>query len=179
VKAELDKLLKHSKARLEGLGPQRASSAEQSSFLVRIASEFQVKTNMALEAMFYSDDSFDKSSELRLANNIVLRNELFAQDFHKYGHDFCLELNPSLKDISEKEGEEEEELCLPYEVKDRFTRTVSCPTEDLDGILAKKVPLLHPVKDGATQWLTDLYTKSRGFELGTFDPKLLAAVMKQ
>jgi hypothetical protein len=168
----LDKLLKDSKAKLEGLGPQRATTAEQASYLVKIASDFQTKTCMAIEATYYADDNFDNNEVLRLANNIVNRNENFAEDFNEYGHNYMF------KTVLES-GDLIEPISETYIHDEKFTRQNDEIVPVLEDIVDNPLELEYPADCGIATWLTSLYGQSRGFEIGTFDPKLLANAMKQ
>lgn len=176
VKIELDKILKECEARLKALGPQRMTAAEQSSYLIKIASEFQTKTRMALEATYYTDDNFDNIEWLRLANNIVNRNDTFAKTFSEFGHTYKFKEEALCSsDFYEDYDESSDELDF-----DRGGCTTFVdPVPELGDILEDMENLGYPIKAGVASWLSGLYHRSRGFELGTFDPKLLATAMKQ
>lgn len=51
--------------------------------------------------------------------------------------------------------------------------------EDIEDILFHNEKLSSPESRGILQWLTTVYRSSRGFELETFDPSLLAITMRE
>lgn len=172
MKLELDKLLKASKARLDTLGPQRSTTTEQISYLVKLASNFQAKTSAALDASYSRDDMFEKNEWLLLANNIMNRNEAFSSDFEKYGHNYDFK----------KAGLEKADFCdliFGEEELEDLTREFTTPIPLISDIVDEGVAHRSPASTSIAKWLDDLYARSRGFELGTFDPKLLASAMKQ
>jgi hypothetical protein len=197
---ELDKLLKEQKSTLEALGPQRVSSTEQASYLIKIASDFQTKTAMALDGAYYTDDNFDEKEALRLANAIVTRNEQFGQDFHSYGHTYEFKQALLKKDFGKEhrftEGFGTDDFddvnfsstgWKPTEhdkgestmKNKKSTRKVKQDMSVLEDVIDEAIPLKRPIEQGLSSWLSQLYHRSRGFEIGTFDPKLLANAMKE
>ncbi|KAF2137063.1 uncharacterized protein K452DRAFT_353671 [Aplosporella prunicola CBS 121167] len=56
---------------------------------------------------------------------------------------------------------------------------ISNYADELEDILYSKKYLPHPRRKGVLRWLNNIYINSRGFELGQFDPSLLANTMKE
>jgi hypothetical protein len=115
---------------------------------------------------------FENNWCLRLANNIVDRNENFSSDFEKYGHDY------EFKEAGFEEADFSVPVSEPLELDD-LTREQTDPIALISDIVDEGVALKTPASTGIASWLDKLYGRSRGFELGTFDPKLLANAMKQ
>lgn len=108
---------------------------------------------------------------------VVERNELLSCQFQAYGHEYKFEA---------KDAEEESSTSLSKTVKcgvgkELDTRWQVSDFEaehpDINDLLPENFTIAAPASQGILQWLKRVYTSSRGFELGTFDPSLLTATM--
>ncbi|EKG09996.1 hypothetical protein MPH_12921 [Macrophomina phaseolina MS6] len=189
VKLEVSKKLKECRESLESLGLKRDTSAEQSRFLMEMATRFQALTTQALEAK-YVDDCFSKHTALKIATDVANRNDILSDDFEHYGHTY--QFNPQSDDSDE---DPEETIAISLDLKSKSTNKDCsdtqivafrhcCSTRKRNSIL-ETVDILHdekklpkPKPGGILQWMTQIYHNSRGFELGNFDPSLLATTMK-
>ncbi|KAL3467221.1 P-loop containing nucleoside triphosphate hydrolase protein [Aspergillus heterothallicus] len=171
VRTEIGIRLKEAKAQLHGLGAERENSTHQRGYLLDIISAFQTITQNAKTINYGSHDHFDHSRELRLATLIVNRNEQFANDMDERGHLHHFE------DVVDSEAAPIAELDVQEENKPISNRRLeSC--FDVKDILPGPADVLKPLPN-IEQWLKSVYTESRGFELGTFSPALLATTMKK
>ncbi|OJD31257.1 dynamin family protein [Diplodia corticola] len=183
VKLELNGKLKAVKKALEQIGPARETPADQSSYLIDIATRFQDLATQALEAK-YVDDYF-ACEKLRIATIVVARNETLSGDFDRFGHTFQFDAggeeddnddsqeNPHSSDTDKVDGEE-------VKVDGGCSRRVESDGHDngLSDLLHENTELAIPKQSDILRWLMDTFMKSRGFELGNFDPSLLATTMK-
>lgn len=124
----------------------------------------------AIDGKFASDDAFDQDSILRLATAVNIRIESFDKDLRTHGHSYIFGKSASAPGDDEK--------GLYREPSNGFsTRTTNDPSE-LAEILHPSRPALHNTGD-ILVWLRNTYNQCRGFELGTFEPSMLAAILKQ
>ncbi|KAK0618698.1 putative dynamin-related protein 4A [Lasiodiplodia hormozganensis] len=191
VKVEINKKLKKSRAELEALGSKRDTPAEQSRFLIDMADKFQNIVGKALAAR-YSDECFAEHPELKIATLVVQRDEVFSKDFATHGHTYRFK---DFWDDDEKEADavscftqDDDDIdstnhiengCngADGQLKNIFTRHFE-DAGDLVDILHPTKAIVQPKARGILDWITDLYEDSRGFELGQFDPSLLATLLK-
>ncbi|KAF4629777.1 hypothetical protein G7Y89_g8365 [Cudoniella acicularis] len=175
VKLELNKKLKACKTLLADLGPKRETLAEQSKYLIDIATRFQENVALALAARYWGNDAFDQQPSLRLATSVVLRNEVFSKTVEKCGHTYCFKAQ-SAADSGVEFGPDDapETDDTPF----LYTR-VSKPNGDIEDFVREKEALSVPQDGHILEWLTTVYDSSRGFEIGTFDSSLLALTMKE
>lgn len=180
VRSDINKRLKACRQQLEALGPHREEKDQQYEYLLELATRFQAVTSLALEAHYGGDDVFDGSPILRLATAVVRRNEIFADDVWKKGHTrrfFAGGEDENVGDVAEQEDEGAEEEAAPEE---GYNVRYELNHPDLDDVLLEDGRIYQPkAGDAIKAWLKDTYQKSRGFELGTFDPALLPIIWKE
>jgi hypothetical protein len=185
VKVEIGKKLVACKESLKGLGADRETLAEQTKYLLAMATEFQRIASLALDAKYGGDDVFEKYPSLRLATMVVNRNETFSKAIEANGHTFCFsaarsrdvdaDIESSVPVSGEAFGDDDEvSICLDA-VNVRMTENHS----DLEDILYQQVVLDAPDDSRILDWLKEVYENSRGFGLGTFDSSLLAITMRK
>lgn len=191
MKVEINKKLKKSRAELDALGSKRDTPAEQSRFLIDMADRFQNIVGKALAAK-YSDECFAEHPELKIATLVVQRDEVFSKEFATHGHTYRFK---DFWDDEEKEADAVscstqdsddtgltnhiENACNGADEKQKsiFTRHFE-DVGDVVDILHPKKAIVQPKARGILDWITELYEDSRGFELGQFDPSLLATLLK-
>jgi hypothetical protein len=186
VKSELNKRLKTCRASLANLGVSRDTPADQSKYLIDIATRFQEFAALALDAKYWGNDIFDQHHSLRLATLVVNRGEEFSKTVEVMGHTYQFEVEsmsggavPLTTATSIKfspDGEATEKSANP---KLSITRLMEDNDDDIEDILHNDELLSMPETQGILEWLTVVYRASRGFELGTFDPSLLAITMRE
>jgi hypothetical protein len=91
-------------------------------------------------------------------------------------------------DSEEHSTELQDEDELAYHMSDLFTedlkeqhliqtrKLITCP--ELEDVMPDQIAVTDPVKGKIEPWIKGLYVSSRGFEIGTFSPTLLPAIMK-
>lgn len=97
------------------------------------------------------------------------RNEAFSESVEIRGHTYEFEVGGTSAKV--------EELC-PVDDDFLATRVIEAH-DDIEDILHEKKEISMPSNQGIHEWLTKVYRASRGFELGTFDPSLLAITMRE
>lgn len=178
VRSELNKKLKGCKTSLSELGAKRDTPAEQSKYLIDIATRFQQNVELALTSRYWENDFFDKQPSLRLATVIVRRDDLFSETVQKYGHTYCFK---SQKEEDEDPFPEVSETDDPSEIDAIPSVKIRIyePHGDIEDLVCDNDALSLPKGDGILTWLTTVYHGSRGFEMGTFDSSLLALTWKE
>ncbi|KAH8722703.1 dynamin GTPase [Phaeosphaeriaceae sp. PMI808] len=182
VKAEINKKLSMCKRTLESLGPERDTIDKQIKYLLDLAMNFQRIADLAVKSDYGGDIMFDNVAEIRLATNFINRNEMFSKDLEKFGHryqfqkgdDIAEELPPSSPINLEDENSQRKRRKLDC----NRTRRIETAIE-LDEILSEKDEVPSPSSLHIFRWLETMYSKSRGFELGTFSSSILTAAMRQ
>lgn len=132
-----------------------------------IISRFQQLATQALSTNYGADDTFDEFEELRLATIVMNRSTAFCEDMARFGHKY------------EKESDDNTWAW------DEATKETGILTRKIDDVadLADLLPSCEeeplPLRVGVKEWLMQLYTRSRGFEVGTFNTCLLATSMNK
>ncbi|KAB8077608.1 hypothetical protein BDV29DRAFT_153477 [Aspergillus leporis] len=179
VRSEISKKLRTSLDMLRALGTERETPEQQASYLLDIISSFQTITSHALSSNYSSNDHFDKEEALRLATNVVNRNEMFSNDMAQWGHEFDFGIDDyretnipesaALTDLSDDDLFSSNSLA---------TRKVD-PMPDIEDILPESGEIAHPLRGDICSWIEKQYRGSRGFEIGTFNFVLLSTIMKK
>lgn len=174
---------------LDTLGASRDTSVDQAMYLVAIATRFQKVASLALNAKYWGNDIFERHADLKLVTLMVNRSERFSKDIEMRGHthEFEVERTKAALQVStpakppvqppvnlKLEGVPEkvvERKLFPVRYVDNH--------DDIGDILYDNKPLPAPKSHSILQWLTKVYRDSRWFELGTFDPSLLAITMRE
>ncbi|KAF1996568.1 dynamin GTPase [Amniculicola lignicola CBS 123094] len=179
VKSEINKKLSLCKRTLDSLGAERDTADKQAKYLLNLAMQFQRIAELAVKAEYGGDDIFDAIAGIRLATEVVHRNEEFSKDMEKVGHEYQFQKYDN--------GGEEPVLSVP-EPEEKFreggastlTNTRRIPNAlELDELLSAKDQVAGPSRHSILEWLKSAYGKSRGFELGTFQSSLLTGAMRQ
>ncbi|MCJ1463406.1 hypothetical protein MMC07_002013 [Pseudocyphellaria aurata] len=207
VKLDINKKLSSCKQQLEALGSPRETTLQQQDYLLDLATRFQKISSLALDARYGGDDIFEEVEDLRLATSIVTRNEEFSNDAWRNGHtvDFGGP-DPEPKPLVVRPPQFIPENCVPCRTQENVSSTESSVepedfkhssngyTKDLEDIVHKgpsngytedledlihKGPKVTKVYQDIMPWLKSIYTSSRGFELGTFDPVLISLIWKK
>jgi hypothetical protein len=178
VRAELSKKLKAKKDALQALGAERDTTKKQSDYLLEIITTFQEITSQALVTN-YANDLFDENDDIRLMTALRNRNDVFKDDMADYGHEYSFAST----------GNYQNAFDLPSSIP--WPETVE--TKDIEHVVARKKKnlaeledilydqeiLYPPCDEDILDWIEGLYRKSRGFEIGTFNPALLSTIMKK
>src|SRR6266480_858882 len=181
VKSEIHKKLNASRHDLEQLGRQRETKVQQNRYLLDMSMRFHQIVTSALTAKYVDSDWFDKYKTLRLATKVVNRNTIFAETMERHGHSHVFDGAPSKSftrpnDPQESDAgfEQSDEEEWHQDIQIRFNDAPAC----LEELTAGPEPIDNRTSEDILTWLTKVYRRSRGFELGTFDSSLLATTMK-
>ena len=198
VKAEITKRLKASKQGLTDLGGKRQTPTEQYQYLIEISMKYQRIVADALASNYGRFKVFQDNSTLRLVTATVNRSETMATMFAENGHTYRFE--GSLRNEANSAGDAD--LHMGINSVEEIMRQMSATNDDegsgkssgptrtipvrqlLDHTgISDQLPdteeVSQPLRDGILDWLRTIYRESRGFEIGTVNPSLLAIIMKE
>ena len=120
--------------------------------------------------------------ELKIAPAVVLRMEQFGREMDQWGHKYSFGASEQNEDeafefeIAERKTKHNHARC--EQTTDFQVRKHTKPN-DLDDLLYSQTSLSCLTGGGTNEWLRELHQDCRGFELGTFDPVILAAAMRK
>ncbi|KAK8115624.1 hypothetical protein PG984_012126 [Apiospora sp. TS-2023a] len=180
---EVGDQIKDCKRELDSLGPPRQDEREQRSFLSHMAGTFQDRARAALAADYNADAAFGPD-ELRLITCVVNITEIFSADFQQDAHsrqfeNIELSEPPSaIETPDDLDSEGEPVASMIDRVRDLIEQTKIddiTPEEliELDGIIVHPIFIPSPQDDVAT-WIKDVYLRTRGQDLGTFNANLVS-----
>ena len=197
VKAEITKRLKASKQGLTDLGGKRQTPTEQYQYLIEISMKYQRIVADALASNYGRFHVFQDNSTLRLVTATVNRSETMATMFAENGHTYQFEGsvrneaksvgdadphvdNKSVEVRRQTSATKNDEASSESSGQNRTIPVRQFP--DHTGIsdqLPETEEVSQPLRDGILDWLRTIYRESRGFEIGTVNPSLLAIIMKE
>ncbi|CAG8945706.1 unnamed protein product [Penicillium salamii] len=170
----MSKNLRARQVSLQSLGPERNSMEQQVQYLLGIVSSFQNFTMQALGANYSSNDAFENIKALRLATEVVARNEKFSEDLSRWGHlinfNSALPQQADASDVAGNHPKSGRRLLPSRKVKD---------IPEIQDILPESSSVSPPLSHDICSWIGDEYRQSRGFEIGTFNHVLLSSLMKK
>ncbi|KAJ5459231.1 Dynamin [Penicillium desertorum] len=189
VRFEVIKRLKDTKNLLQSLGVQRETAEQQRRILLDIVSTFQEITQHALATNYGVNDVFDEDKDLRLATLVSLRNDVFSKNLAYWGHTYTFRSKPERpEDTDGSVDDREERRNNPANTEKQrdimqsrktWDTTQNTSVADLEGILHASEPVEPSFKSGILPWIEEIYSNSRGFEIGTFNHTLLSTLMKK
>ncbi|KAJ5821933.1 uncharacterized protein N7525_011217 [Penicillium rubens] len=173
LRPEVTKRLKDSKDLLQSLGAQRETPEQQRRILLDIVSAFQEITRHALAANYGVNCVFDEDKDLRLATLVSLRNDVFSNDLAHWGHTYTFRSKPERPEDTDGSVDDREER-----------RNNPSDTEKQQGTLQSRknwdtTQNILPFERGILSWIEEVYSNSRGFEIGKFNPTLLSILMRK
>ena len=176
--------LKKCRQAIDGLGPDRATKEQQYDYLLELATRFQTITAHALRAYYGADEVFDESKALKLATEVVHRNDIFSKNVWHIGHTMQFSQELGFTEIEENEEDDtpDEGSNVSYVSEDSeiFSNVrYEDHHRELDDLMHGDTRVSEPKTAGIKEWLASVYKTSQGFELGTFDPALLPIVWKK
>ena len=188
VKAEISKLLKTCNEQLDDLGLARDTPSEQSKYVMGVATKYWRLVDDALCAR-YNDNYFTDNRAARLATKVVQRNETFARTMVVLGHSYDFDSEPVGGANSNGDGDytkaRQSRKSAIDSIRKQLKDDVSFKVhdlnahDDLEEILQSPTTVVKPVEGKMLGWLSEVYDNSRGFELGTYDSKILASTMRE
>lgn len=146
-------------------------TTDQTKYLTDIATRFQEVASLALDARYCGDEIFEQRPNLSLATHIVDRSKTFSKSVEMRGHTYEFKVGGTSGKVKWEEPSRIE--------RNIFATRVVKAHDDIEDILHEKEEISLPSTQGIHEWLTRVYRASRGFELGTFDPSLLAITIRE
>jgi hypothetical protein len=153
--------------------------------------KFQETVGCALTANYVHSQWFDEIPSLRLATEVVDRNEIVAETLKNYGQSYTFDGDlPATKSLVKDSPEDSsvsdlfEDLQARRKVKPKIKEETtirfqeSQEFDELQDLTESEDRTIEEPSVGILPWLTQVYKTSRGFELGTFDSSILAQTMK-
>ncbi|KAF5709087.1 dynamin family [Fusarium mundagurra] len=192
--ADIDRQLKTCNDELDELGPPRQNHREQRTFLSRIAGQFQEHVRSALSADYNASKIFEKE-KLRLITQVVNITEVFCFEFHKRAHSRNFETPQYIPQFASEECDFEDKLNGAGETEESAfdshirpiqklinSANVDKGTEqeltELGDIITFPGDITSPDENMAA-WIKDIYLRSRGLDLGTFNAHLISAAFAE
>ena len=191
---EIMKRLKSRKQALKDLSDECVTPEQQCSHLLSVVARFQEITSHGLSSNYGMDDIFNSHPDLCLATLVMNRHILFAENLTVWAHEYKFktetDMNSSKGDQvdnfeedspTSEDGQtsEDEHLSGSNKPTKSIKTRETANMEDLTEVLHECTEEVSP-KDGEIyKWLTEVFCSSRGFEMGTFNPSLLATTMRK
>ncbi|KAK3175476.1 hypothetical protein K4F52_010237 [Lecanicillium sp. MT-2017a] len=180
LREEMRQKLAEVQTMLETLGPPRQTAREQRQYLAAIASKFQYLARAGVTGDYAGHQAFE-NTDLRLVTAVFNATERFNQLFTRFAHtrtfDFVSGLDfgvvdgvrsvaQGLESQKSEDGKEQTDELPLVEIAELRDIVVPCTglTEPLPGIM---------------EWIGHIYHQSRGLELGTYGPGLLASAFRE
>ncbi|SPJ79438.1 related to RBTMx2 protein [Fusarium torulosum] len=166
------------KTELDNLGLPRQDERQQRSFLSHIAGAFQDRVRAALAADYNAGPVFNQV-ELRLITQVVNITHLFNEEFQLKAHSRHFHTPDLLKSEGEFPNPDYESEPTPK----RFTLTGVddfTPEEIAEiGHIVVRVYDISPPSEDVMTWIKNIYSQTRGLDLGTFNPNLIAMAFSE
>jgi hypothetical protein len=183
--------IKDCKRELQSLGPPRQDEREQRIFLSRIAEIFQDRARAALAADYNADPVFDKD-ELRLITHVVNITGVFSADFQLGAHSRHFEKLDPFESSVASDTDKDSDLKEPPRVesmidnlrvlleKARVDDIALGELTELGDIIVPLPPHKIPMpREDFSAWINNVYLKSRGLDLGTFNANFVATAFAE
>ena len=178
--------MKNCKTAFRSLNSKRKTLKEQRRYLFDVAIQFQRITTLALNVKYGSDDIFDQNSKLKLPTTIQNRSETFLNDVELKGYTFHFHHRSPIQDLDgipefgNWTGSIKTVKSKGRDKVDDLTNIRIMPNyPNLKDVMYNQNAIPGPNDDSILVWLTEVYTTSRKFKIGTFDPSLLAIIIKK
>lgn len=177
LRSEARKKLTEARDQRDALGPSRQTDREQQQYLAQIAAKFQSIVRAALETDYSVHPVFNKA-DLRLVTELVETTKKYNNVMRNIGHKFSFqEGGEDTTDDSESEPDEED---YDENINDHWYIEVLGENPELEGVanLDENPDYDLSVHDDDSSWIEQIYRLSRGIELGTFSPTVLASAFR-
>ncbi|KAK0714521.1 interferon-induced GTP-binding protein mx2 [Lasiosphaeris hirsuta] len=164
--SETRNLYKAAERDLFALGASRHTERQQQAYLMRAASKFQEFVRDALAANYSYDEAFGESNELRLITTIVNLTADFSRDFDSISHSHRFKPAKAAK---------------PHDWAGDYVMMMSsvlAEYPELEGLIVTDRKNDQPTDD-IMEWIGQMRLGSRGVELGTFGPAMLASAFRE
>lgn len=179
LRSEARKKLAEARERQDALGPPRQTEREQQQYLAQIAAKFQQIVRAALEANYSSHSAFDEHS-LRLITQVASIIDTFNSRMRQEGHTYSfvkMKTGQSNKADKADDSEEEDSSASVLDSDAKEGRRAFPELESIINMVDEPSAEFTVLQDNST-WIRNMYHKSRGIELGTFSPIILASAFR-
>lgn len=197
LRSEARKKLAEAREQQDALGPPRQTEREQQQYLAQIAAKFQQIVRAALEANYSSHSAFDEHG-LRLITQVVSITDTFNTLMRKRGHTYSfVKVKTGDSDNKLANGDDDSEVDDDNEEDDdpAYDGEYDGEYETVQSDMANRGTVIHlppelesvinivkqpiiTVKQDNSNWIRSMYLESRGIELGTFSPIVLASAFR-
>ena len=195
VKSEIARRLEASTRALQDLGTKRQTPAEQMHYLIGMSTDFQNLVREALATDYGHHKMFMDNPSLRLVTAAVNRSVDMAKMFDKHGHTYRFgghsandteAAEDTGSDIDVDSGDEDQprfpsKSVTVTPVDHPLTSPVRQYLEPtaINHLIPNTSEVEKPRPRKIFDWLRRIHRDSRGYEIGTVNPTLLATVMKE
>ncbi|KAK3505421.1 P-loop containing nucleoside triphosphate hydrolase protein [Neurospora crassa] len=183
LRSEARKKLAEAREQQDALGPPRQTEREQQQYLAQIAAKFQQIVRAALEANYSTHSAFDKH-DLRLISQVVTLIDTFNKQMRHKGHTYSfvkIDTGESVSSDTKADDSEEDASEHGAEKKTRIdtekARQLFPELESIINMVGEPNDEFAVLQDNS-DWIQDMYHQSRGIELGTFSPIILASAFR-
>jgi len=183
--SETRNLYKAAEKDLLALGASRHTERQQQAYLMRVASKFQEFVRDALAANYSYDDAFGETNKLRLITTIVNLTANFSRDFDSISHSHKFKPAQAVKshDWAVAEARASTPVTPKSDTTDEEGDHVMmsgalAEYPELEGLIVTDRKNGQPTDD-IMQWIGQMRLGSRGVELGTFGPAMLASAFRE
>lgn len=177
LRSEARKKLVEAQDQRDALGPPRQTDREQQQYIAQIAAKFQGIVRAALATDYSAHPVFD-DHEMRLITYLVNFTHSFDTTMRNIGHTHSFQKGGETTEdaLGSKSADKGNEALDD----DDWLRDFLGENPELDGIvnLVKLQDSSFSVAKGNGEWIEALYHGSRGIELGTFSPTVLASAFR-
>jgi Dynamin central region/Dynamin family/Dynamin GTPase effector domain len=194
VKREIDKRLSECEKELQFLGPARETEDQQRTFLLDMATKFQEMTSHALDGYYNRNSLFEERISLRLATRVADLHTTFSDDMWKKGHTMEFSKSPNRKDNKPVPEPISDDITPANDTPDEADQALTADTSpsttemgelensrflDLSDVIQAAWQCPPPKSGNILDWIKAEYRRSRGFELGTFNPAVLPVIFQE
>ncbi|KAG5986433.1 hypothetical protein E4U54_005420 [Claviceps lovelessii] len=185
LRAEARRMLAECKRSLDQLGVSRDTPQHQQMYLSDMAARFQQIVRGALEANYSSLPEIEESDRLRLITNVVNMTDRFNCEFIRRSHAYRFENEQPPSKCHGGSGccASEAENPKPWwhdgaSSRSRFPELESII--DMDWVEGERASASasSETKD-IMPWISHMYSRSRGVDVGTFGPGLLSSAFRE
>ncbi|KAK0701780.1 hypothetical protein B0T26DRAFT_744791 [Lasiosphaeria miniovina] len=181
-KVEVSKRLFNSRDTLKAMGPPRADPASQRQFLSSLASKFEGIVRDALEGRYESDLIFEDNPDMKLITKVCSLNEGFSSLMLRSGHTWTF--GKTSKQPSSPPSSSTDQVGEQIAKYEAIAKESELRVSDFPGPQAHDLvpPLIVPVaqpKSTLAEFIDEIYSQSRGPELGSFGGALLPLAFRK
>lgn len=178
LRSEARKKLSETRDEREALGPPRQTDREQQQYLANMAAKFQSIIRAALATDYSVHGVFDGDG-MRLITELVDVTQAFNANMRNIGHKHAFQQGGEAT-VDVAEPEPVSEWVEKSVDDDLWYRQIIDKNPELNGVinLVDEPSSTFSVETDSGKWIEAIYRRSRGVELGTFSPTVLASAFR-